>query len=252
MRVAVRLLALLALLATPARADDLVVFAAASLKTALDAVAAEFAGATGHRVALSYAGSSQLARQIALGAPADVFVSANTAWMDALETEGRLAPGTRRDLLGNSLVLVARDPGAGEIDLADPGALPARLGDGYLAMALIEAVPAGIYGKAALEALGLWADVAPQVAQVDNVRAALALVATGAVPLGIVYASDAVAEPRVHVVAHFPETSHSPIIYPVAAVAGRDGPATRAFLDHLHSEAARTIFEAQGFTWAGG
>ncbi len=248
-----RLLPLLALLlfAAPARADSIVVFAAASLKTALDEVAAGFTEATGHQIAASYAGSSGLARQILHGAPADVFLSANTAWMDELEAAGALAPGTRSDLLGNGLVLVAHGD-ATPLDLTDPDALSRRLGTGHLAMGLVEAVPAGIYGKAALETLGLWERVRPQVAQSDNVRAALALVATGAAPLGIVYASDAIAETRVSVVAHFPEASHPPITYPVAIVEGHDTPATRALLDHLRTPEARAIFEAQGFRWLGG
>ncbi len=251
MRCVARLLVLLVVLAAPTRADDVVVFAAASLKTALDQVAADFTEASGHRVAVSYAGSSQLARQILLGAPAGLFLSANTAWMDALEAEGRLAPGTRTDLLGNRLVLIAHDDTRGAVDLSDPADLPARLGSGHLAMALVEAVPAGIYGKAALQKLGIWPGVEAKVAESDNVRAALALVATGAAPLGIVYASDAVAEPRVHVVATFPEGSHPPIVYPVAAISDRDGPVPRALLEHLHGPRARAAFEAQGFAWLG-
>lgn len=251
MRRLVRLFALLALLAAPARAEDVVVFAASSLKTALDQIAADFTAATGHRVAVSYAGSSQLARQILLGAPADVVLSANTAWMDELDTAGRLAAGTRDDLLGNRLVLIAHDPGAEDVDLGDPEALSARLGTGRLAMALVEAVPAGIYGRAALSNLELWEGVAPRVAQTDNARAALALVANGAAPFGVVYRSDAVAEPRVRVVATFPESSHPPIVYPVAAVAGRARAVTRALLDHLRTPISRAVFEAQGFLWLG-
>ncbi|MCB1357897.1 MAG: molybdate ABC transporter substrate-binding protein [Maritimibacter sp.] len=251
MRRILRLFALIALVAAPARAEDVVVFAAASLKTALDEIAAQIPAATGHRLVVSYAGSSQLARQILLGAPADIFLSANTGWMDALEAEGRVAPGTRGDLLGNRLVLVAHDPEAGAIDLSDPAALPARLSDGHLAMALVDAVPAGQYGRAALTALGLWDAVAPQVAQSDNVRAALALVVTGAAPLGVVYGSDAIAEPRVRVVATFPEDSHPPIVYPMAVVAGRARAATEAVSAHLRGPAARAVFEVQGFTWLG-
>lgn len=246
-----RLVALLLAAAVPACAEDVLVFAASSLKTALDEVSEGFAEATPHRAVISYAGSSQLARQISLGAPADIFLSANTAWMDALDAEGRLAPGTRTDLLGNALVLVARDADAPPLDLADPNALSSRLGGGRLAMALVDAVPAGIYGKAALTSLGLWDALAPRVAQADNVRAALALVAAGAAPLGVVYASDARAEPRVHVVAAFPDDTHPPIVFPVAVLAGHDGPAARAFLAHLQSPEARAIFEAQGFTWLG-
>lgn len=245
------ILALAALFAAPSRAEEVVVFAAASLKTALDEIAPGFAEETGHRMVVSHAGSSQLARQILLGAPADVFLSANSAWMDELEAAGRLVPGTRADLLGNALVLVAAGEDAAPVDLLDPTALPDRLGTGRLALALVDAVPAGIYGRAALSSLGLWDAVAPRVAQTDNVRAALALVATGAAPFGVVYLSDAVAEPRVQIVARFPEDSHPPIVYPVALVAGHDGPGARALLDHLTTPAARAIFEAQGFTPAG-
>lgn len=251
MRNIAKLLTLILFLAAPARADEVTVFAAASLKTALDEIAKAFTETTGHQVSVSYAGSSQLARQILLGAPADVFLSANVAWMDELDSEGRLAPGSRTDLLGNRLVLIAHDPEAKAVDLADPSALPDRLGARHLAMALVDSVPAGIYGRAALEALGVWDAVKPQVAQSDNVRAALALVATGAAPYGVVYATDAVAEPRVHVVATFPDDSHPPIVYPVAALAERDGIGTQALLEYLRTAEARAVFEAQGFSWLG-
>ena len=244
------MLAVLLALPMAARADSLLVFAAASTRDALDEIAALFRQDSGHDLTFSYAGSSALARQIQNGAPADVFLSANTGWMDVLEEEGLLAPDTRRDLLGNSLVLIAHDPGAAPVDLTE-GELAARLGAGYLAMALVDAVPAGIYGKAALEFLGLWQAVAGQVAQADNVRAALALVSTGASPFGVVYGSDAVADPGVSVVATFPEDSHPPITYPVAAIAGRDGPTVRQFLTFLGSDAARAVFAAQGFTLPG-
>lgn len=234
----------LSLAALPLRAEGVLVFAASSLKTALDRVAEGFAEATGHRATISYAGSSKLARQIEHGAPANVFLSANTAWMDVLADKGRLVPGTRRDLLGNRLVLIAAQPGA--MSLSD---LPKALGDGgHLAMALVEAVPVGIYGKAALESLGLWPAVASRVAQADNARAALALVATGAAPFGVVYATDAEAEPRVSVVATFPATSHPPIIYPVAAITGRESEAATAFLDWLTAPQAQEAFTAEGFS----
>ena len=243
-----------ALLPASAAADRLTVFAAASLADAMAEVAARFESATGHEVAVSAAGSSALARQIQRGAPADVFVSANPGWMDLLEEEGRILPQTRIDLLRNRLVLIAHGEAAGrateraeigpELDLAG------RLGDGRLAMALVEAVPAGIYGKAALTTLGLWATVAPRVAQTDNVRAALALVATGEAPLGIVYATDAAAEDDVSVVGTFPEDAHPPIVYPAAAVS--DSAAARAFLDWLTGPAARAVFEGHGFSMAQG
>lgn len=239
---------LLALVALPgaALAGEVTVFAAASLTTALSEIEPAFEAATGHELTVALAGSSALARQIQRGAPADVFLSASPEWMDVLERDGLLEPGSRRDLLGNRLVVVAH--GAGAPPLERIGDLPARLGAGRLAMALVEAVPAGIYGKAALEHLGLWAQLAPQVAQSDNVRTALALVAAGAAPLGITYATDARASPAVSVVATFPPDSHPPIVYPVADLANRDTPAEAAFLDWLSGPQARAVFAAQGFT----
>lgn len=244
------LVAALALFAVPtaSQADEILVFAAASLKDALDAVATEFNEATGHEAQLAFAGSAQLARQIQQGAPADVYVSANSGWMDTLEAENLLAPGTRRDLLNNRIVLIAHDPEAEPLTLNAETDLTGLLDGGRLAMALTEAVPAGIYGKAGLEHYGLWDGVAGQVVEADNVRAALALVATGAAPLGITYATDAHAEPRVSVVATFPEESHPAIIYPVAALAGHDTPAAAAFLAFLGTPEARAAFGAQGFT----
>ena len=239
-----------ALLPASAAADRLTVFAAASLANAMAEVAARFESATGHEVAVSAAGSSALARQIQRGAPADVFVSANPGWMDLLEEEGRILPQTRIDLLRNRLVLIAHGQSAGRAEIGPDLDLAGRLGDRRLAMALVEAVPAGIYGKAALTTLGLWATVAPRVAQTDNVRAALALVATGEAPLGIVYATDAAAEDDVSVVGTFPEDAHPPIVYPAAAVS--DSAAARAFLDWLTGPAARAVFEGHGFSMAQG
>lgn len=231
--------------AQTAAADTVVVFAAASTKTALDQIAAEFTQTTGHDVVLSYAGSSALARQITQGAPADIFISANIDWMDAVEAEGLIEDGSRRDLLGNRLVLIGSAESAASVELAD---LPEALGNERLAMGMVDSVPAGIYGKAALDTLGLWADIQPQVAQMDNVRSALALVALGEAPFGIVYATDALADPSVHVVADFPTDSYPAIVYPVADITGRDSEAENAFLDCLSSPAARALFEAQGFT----
>ncbi len=231
----------------PAHAADLTVFAAASLKTALDAASAGFTAETGHSVATAYAGSSVLARQITQGAPADVFISASPDWMDVLEADGLLVPGSRFDLLGNRLVLVAPGPDAPQATIGPDLDLAGLLGDGHLAMAFVAAVPAGIYGKAALENLGLWEQVADRVVQTDNVRAALALVALGEAPLGIVYATDAAAEDAVSVVGSFPEDSHPPIIYPAAAIAaGRTNEAT-AFLAYLRGKPARDIFADAGF-----
>ncbi len=243
-------LAVVLALPAMARADSLLVFAAASTRDAMDEIATLFEGESGHDVTISYAGSSVLARQIQNGAPADVFLSANTAWMDVLEEGGLIAAGSRRDLLGNTLVLIAHDPEAAPVDLA-AGDFATRLGEGYLAMALVDAVPAGMYGKAALAHLGIWDSIAGQVAQADNVRAALALVSTGAAPFGVVYGSDALADPGVSVVATFPGDSHPPITYPVAVIAGHDRPAVTAFLSFLTTEAAGAVFEAQGFTLPG-
>lgn len=229
-------------------AAEVTVFAAASLKNALDEVAAGWQAATGNTVSISYAGSARLARQIEQGAPAELFISANTAWMDYLGDAGLIDRASRRDLLGNRLVLVAHGKDAAPVELATGLDLAQRLGDGRLAMALVDAVPAGIYGKAALDHLGLWASVADRIAQTDNVRAALALVALGEAPLGIVYATDAVAEDGVTVVATFPEDSHPPIVYPVALTVEGTQPAAVDLLAWLGSAAARGSFERQGFS----
>ena len=238
----------LALAAAPlAAAAEVTVFAAASLGDVMGALAASFEAATGTPVTVSAAASSALARQIEQGAPADVFVSANAEWMDRLEDEGLIAPGTRADVAGGTLVLVGA-PGAAPVALAEGSDLAARLGEGRLAMGLVDAVPAGIYGRAALEWLGLWEEVAPLVAQTDNVRAALALVALGEAPMGVVYATDAAAEPRVAILGTFPEESHPPIVYPAARVAGAADPAQAdAFLAHLRGPEGRAAFAAAGF-----
>ena len=245
------LLGLLAVLAPPrpARADPapLTVFAAASLKTALDAVAADFTARGGPPVVVAYAGSSALARQIQQGAPADLFLSANALWMDRLQAQGLIEAGSRRVLLSNRLVLVAPADSAIALRLGPGADLAGALGQGRLAMALVEAVPAGLYGRAALQALGLWDQVADRVAQADNVRAALRLVALGEAPLGVVYATDAAAEAGVRVVDRFDPATHPPIRYPVAILAGRDRPAARALLAYLSGPEAAAIFRAHGF-----
>ncbi|KNX39904.1 Molybdate-binding periplasmic protein precursor [Roseovarius tolerans] len=230
-----------------ARAEAVTVFAAASLTNAMAEIETGFEAATGHDLAVSLAGSSALARQIQQGAPADVFLSANPGWMDALEADGLIAQGTRRDLLRNSLVLIAHDAAAIPVEIGPDMDLAAMLDDNRLAMALVEAVPAGIYGKSALESLGQWEAVGPRVAQADNVRAALALVAVGEAPYGIVYATDAVAEERVTVIGTFPADSHPPILYPVAGIAGREGAGQSALLAYLHGAEARAAFARQGF-----
>lgn len=235
-------LILLILVALPLRAETLTVFAAASLQGALDEVAAEYRADGGEAVVLSYAGSSVLARQIRQGAPADVFVSANPQWMEHLQSVSHIAPEDRVDLLGNRLVLVGHGPGP-DLDLGDRQAVADRLASRFLAIAQTDAVPAGIYGRAALEHFRLWGHADIPLAQTDNVRAALALVASGAAPLGVVYATDARAEPRVSILARFPPQSHPAIRYPAAALS----PEGRPFLRYLQDPKARAIFARHGF-----
>ncbi|MFN7051055.1 MAG: molybdate ABC transporter substrate-binding protein [Gemmobacter sp.] len=241
------LAALLGVLAAPALADEVVVFAAASLKTALDRVADDFEASSGHQVTISYAGSNTLAKQIIAGAPADIFVSAAVNWMDAVEQAGLVVPGTRADLLGNTLVLIAHGKEAAPVQIGPGVDLAGLLGPDKLAMALVDAVPAGQYGKAALQSLGVWDAVAPSVVQADNVRAALALVATGEAPFGITYATDAAADDNVTIVGTFPSDSHPPIRYPAALLTGADDAADRAFFEALSGDAAGAIFAAAGF-----
>lgn len=247
-------LALLFVAAPAARAQsthgDLLVFAAASLKNALAEVDAGWAQTPQGKAAgvkTSFAGSSALAKQIEAGAPADVFISADLDWMDYLDKKQLVKPATRGTLLGNAIVLVApQDGGPASVAIAE---LPKLLGkDGRLAMADTNAVPAGKYGKAALQHLKLWDAVAGRIAQAENVRAALALVARGEAPFGIVYATDAAAEPKVRVVASFPAGSHPPILYPAAVLAASSNPAAAAYLDYLHGPAAAAVFTRNGFT----
>lgn len=244
--------------ARPARAGEpVVVFAAASLKNALDAASAAWTKETGKTARISYAGSNALAKQIEAGAPADLFISADRAWMDHVATAGLLRPASRFDLLSNALVLIAPGPGNPgsdpQIALApDLGSTLTRLlGGGKLAMATIDAVPAGKYGKAALEKLGAWEAVKGQVAQAENVRAALLLVARGEAPLGIVYATDAAADPSVQVRATFPSDSHPPIAYPAALLKDSHNPDAVTLLTYLRGPEARDAFERQGFTVLG-
>jgi len=226
--------------ALPGRADPLLVFAAASLAEALETVNDGYDGA---EVTASYAGSSTLARQIEAGAPADVFISANTGWMDVLQAEGLVVAAQRRNLLSGNLVVVGH--GAAP-PLPSLEALDAALGTGRLAVALTSAVPAGIYTRQALEAAGLWDRLEPRLAETDNVRAALQLVAWGEAPYGIVYATDALASPQVSVVWRIDDASHDPILYPAAPVAGAR-PQAGAYLDYLASPAAQEVFARYGF-----
>ena len=229
-----------------ASADALTVFAASSLKESLEEIAQSFLVETGHQITLSFAGSSALARQIEFGAPADVFISASSDWMDYLAERSLIDPESRLDLLSNQLVVIGPVDSV-PLNLGDADALTDRLQNGRLAMALTEAVPAGIYGKEALETLGLWEGVAQQIAQTDSARAALALVAIGAAPLGVVYRTDARAEPKVDVVAEIPSDTHASIRYPVALVTASDSPAAQRLLDYLGSPTADKVFERNGF-----
>lgn len=236
---------------TPALAQTFSVFAAASLKNALDEVAAQWKPAgrrDAARPSIAYGASSTLARQIEFGAPAQVFVSADLVWMDYLAERGLIRAETRRNLLGNSLVLAAPADSAVRAAIAPGFPLAALLGNGRLALADPAAVPAGRYAKAALEKLGVWSAVATKLAPTENVRVALALVARGEAPLGIVYGSDAIAEPRVRVVAAFARDLHPPIVYPAALTAASKDAAAAAFLAYLATPQARRIFAANGFT----
>lgn len=245
-RIAVLAFGLITAVPFAASAGRVTVFAAASLTNAMQRIGVAFERDRGHQVVFSFAGSSVLARQIEYGAPAEVYISANPGWMDHLEDKELIAANSRFDLVGNRLVLIAHDVQP-EVTLSGQLDLAAMLGEGRLAMALTDAVPAGIYGKAALSALGLWDDVAMRVAQADNVRAALALVATGEAPLGVVYATDAHASDDVSIIATFPPDSYPKILYPAAAVAPGTAPVAGAFLDYLKSPAAQTILAEEGF-----
>jgi molybdate transport system substrate-binding protein len=232
------------------QAPPLTVFAAASLKESMDEAAAAYENATGQPVRVSYAGSSALARQIEQGAPADVFVSADLDWMDELQHKRLIDASTRRNLLGNTLVLVApRDGKAQPLTLRHGTDLRPLLGErGRIALALVDSVPAGKYAKAAFTSLGMWNALQPRVAEAENVRAALLLVARGEVPLGVVYGSDARAEPRVRVLATFPDGSHLPIVYPVARIEASTHPQAAAFVRWLQAPVAAAIFRRYGFS----
>ena len=232
-----------------ARGGDLVVFAAASLKNALDAVNAEWQKETGKKARISYAATSALARQIEAGAPAQVFLSADLRWMDYLADKSLIKPETRSNLLGNRIVLIGPKGKAKAVEIKPGFDLAKLLGDGRLAVANVEAVPAGRYAKAALEKLGVWPSVSAKLAQAENVRVALRLVSRGEAPLGIVYQTDAAADPDVRIVGVFPENSHPRIIYPVALTANAAHPDAPAFLAYIRSAKAKPLFEAQGFTF---
>jgi molybdate transport system substrate-binding protein len=233
---------------TAAQSGDVVVFAAASLKNALDAINAEWQKETGKKATISYAASSALAKQMEQGAPAQMFVSADLDWMEYVAGKGLIKPETRSNLLGNRIVLVAPKDKAQPIEIKPGFDLAKVLGDGRLAMANVDAVPAGKYGKAALEKLGVWASVSGKVAQAENVRATLLLVSRGEAPAGIVYQTDAAADTNVAIIGTFPQDTHAPIIYPIALTKDASNPDAAAFLAFIKSAKAKPLFEAQGFT----
>lgn len=224
------------------------VFAAASMKTALDEVDALYKATTGRSVTVSYASSSALAKQIEQGAPADLFISADIPWMDYVASKGMIRPETRSDLLGNELVLIGPAATPEKIEIGPGVPLAAKVGDGKIATGDVAAVPAGKYAKAALEKLGVWTAVQPKIAGTENVRVALGLVARGEARYGIVYATDAKSEPKVAVVGTFPADSHPPIVYPVAITKDSTSPDAAGYLDFLHGPEAAKIFASQGFT----
>ncbi|MFC3173768.1 molybdate ABC transporter substrate-binding protein [Novosphingobium bradum] len=236
---------------TPAARADAsrapVVLAAASLQESLGAAADAWARHGHPRPVISFAASSALARQVEAGAPADLFVSADEAWMDYLAQRRLVRPETRLALLTNRLVLVAPAGSPVRLSIGPRMALGAALGSGRLAVADPDSVPAGRYAREALTRLGAWPQVARRLARGENVRAALALVARGEAPLGIVYATDARAEPRVRVVGTFPPASHAPISYPLARLARSANPEGEAFRRYLLSPEARALFRRFGF-----
>lgn len=232
-----------------AQDGELTVFAAASLKNALDAVNTACEADVGKKATISYAASSALAKQIEEGAPADVFISADLDWMKYLHDKNLTQPATETKLLGNRIVLIAPKDSSAATDIKSGFDLSGLVGDGKLAMGNVDSVPAGKYGKAALEKLGAWNGVSAKVAQAENVRAALKLVSTGEATLGIVYQTDAASDPLVKIVGTFPEDSHPPIIYPVGLTAATKDPEAAKFEACLQTDKAKALFEKEGFAW---
>jgi molybdate transport system substrate-binding protein len=232
-----------------AQGKDVVILAAASLKNALDEASAAWTRQTGKSTRISYAASSALAKQIEGAIPADVFISADVPWMDYVGERKLIRPASRSNFLGNQIVLIAGKDSKVELKIDKGFNLRGALGnDGRIAMGNVDAVPAGKYGKAALDYLGVWPSVADRVAQAENVRMALTLVSRGEAPLGIVYKTDAASDPAVRIVGAFPADSHPAIIYPMALLSTSTNPDAQAFIDYLKTPAAGPFFEKQGFT----
>lgn len=238
-------LAVAATLGSAQAAEKLTVFAAASMKDALESIGSAYTEEAGTKVVFSFASSSAVARQIEAGAPADIFISADVKWMDYVNKAEAIDASTVRNVAANTLVVVAPKDEAKPLELTEDAILE-RIGEGRMAIGTPESVPAGRYGKASLTALGLWDAVEGKLAPMENVRVTLAAVARGEAPLGIVYGSDAAIEPDVAVVATFPDDSHAPIVYPGAVTTNADAEAIK-FLDYLSSPAAREIFAKVGF-----
>jgi molybdate transport system substrate-binding protein len=238
----------MALLTPSAKAAELLVFAAASMKNALDEADAAYKAAGGSAVTASYASSSVLAKQIEQAAPADIFISADSDWMDYVATRKLIKADSRANLVANRLVLIAPKASDAKIEIAPNFPLAAALGEGKLSMGDPGSVPAGLYGKAALTKLGVWEQVRRHVIGAENVRAALAFVSRGEAPFGIVYETDAKIDPGVKVIGVFPEDSHDPIVYPVAITQQSHNDEAGRYLAYLESPAAREIFQKYGFT----
>jgi molybdate transport system substrate-binding protein len=226
---------------------DLRIFGAASLKGALDDANVRYRRVTGRKVVGSYGGSDTMAKQIENGAPADIFISADIDWMDYLAGQGRIKPETRVNFLGNKLVLIASAGSAPTLAIGPNFPLAQALGNGRLAVANPASVPAGKYGKAALEALGVWASVEDRLALAPDVRAALEIVCRREAPLGIVYQTDAVSDQDADIVGTFPASSHPPIIYPLAVTAASTNPTAKSYIAFLQSDAIKPALGLQGF-----
>ncbi len=234
---------------SPASAQrPLTIFAAASTTNALTEIMKLHESRGGGKVSASFASSSTLAKQIENGAPADIFLSADQKWMDYLDQRKLIEPGSRGDLLGNRVVLIAPADSPLKAEIKPGFPLLQWLGEGRLSMGDPDHVPAGLYGKEALTRLGLWKQIEPRLARAGDVRAALALVERGECPLGVVYSTDAAISARVKVVAAFPADSHKPVVYPVGIVVGKASPAARAMLELLRSPQGMAIFKKYGFT----
>jgi molybdate transport system substrate-binding protein len=230
-----------------AQAQNLTILAAASLKNALDEVAAQHQKRSGEKAAISYASSSALAKQAGGGAQADVFISADLAWMDYVEKLNGLKPGSRVNLLRNEIVLIAPAASKAAFTIGPRFPLAKLLGDGRLAVGDPDHVPAGKYAKAALESLEVWPTVADKLARGENVRAALNFVSRGEAPFGIVYRTDAAADSKVRIVGAFPASSHPPIVYPAAMLAAGKSADAEKFSQFLKSPEAAGIFRKHGF-----